>query len=175
MSNLLKEARGNIITGLLIDIFAILFYYETYHFQLVKNVNTVNASFVPRILAVLVFICATLLLIQGWKAYCRIPAGQRTVTDEEKRKGREGLLRIGQVFTVLLTAAIVFKKFGFLLTMPWMMFLLFIILEKKEKRNYKLYLFLSLVLPIVMFIVFYFGFSQLLPMGILAPYLSMFL
>ena len=79
------------------------------------------------------------------------------------------------MFAILLAAAILFRTLGFLLTMPWMMFLLFVVLEKKEKRRYGLYLAFSLLTPLFMFVVFYFAFSTLLPMGILAPYLSMIL
>jgi len=86
-----------------------------------------------------------------------------------------GNIRMVLVILDLVVAAALFKKLGFILTMPWMMFILFMIIEKKEKRNIPLYLVLSIVAPVVIFFVFYYGFSQLLPMGILRPFLSQFL
>ena len=170
-----REARSNIVSGLIAQLFSIGFYLETYHFRLVKNINTVNAAFFPRVIACIVFFCATLLLIQGVRQYRRLLPEEKTVTPEEKAKEREGLFRIAQVFAILLAAAILFRTLGFLLTMPWMMFLLFVVLEKKENRRYGLYLAFSILTPLFMFVVFYFAFSTLLPMGILAPYLSMIL
>lgn len=105
----LKEARSSIATGLLVEIFAVLFYWETYHFHLVKNINTVNAAFMPRILSVLVFLCATSLVLQGLRTLRQIPPEQRKSSAEERRRSRAGLLRIGQVFAVLLAAAAAFK------------------------------------------------------------------
>ena len=169
------EARGNIISGVIAQLFAVGFYLETYHFRLVKNVNTVNAAFFPRVISCIVFFCATLLVIQGVRQYRALSEEDKTIPPEEKSKRREGLMRIGQVCLILLAAAILFRPLGFLLTMPWMMFLLFVVLEKKEKRRYGLYLAFSLLTPIFMFAVFYFAFSTLLPMGVLAPYLSMIL
>lgn len=94
---------------------------------------------------------------------------------KERKENQAGQIRCILVVADLLLAACTFKTLGFLLTMPWMMFFLFIILEKKEKRNYKLYLVLSVLAPILVFAVFYYGFSQLLPIGILKPYLSQIL
>ena len=170
-----QEARSNVICGVLAQLFSIGFYLETYHFRLVKNVNTVNAAFFPRVIACVVFFCATLLVIQGVKQYRSLSAEEKTISPEEWAKNREGLFRIAQVFVILLAAAILFRTLGFLLTMPWMMFLLFVVLEKKENRRYGLYLAFSILTPLFMFAVFYYAFSTLLPMGILAPYLSMIL
>ena len=64
-----QEARSNVICGVLAQLFSIGFYLETYHCRLVKNVNTVNAAFFPRVIACVVFFCATLLVIQGLKQY----------------------------------------------------------------------------------------------------------
>ena len=171
----LRRAKSDIIMGIVGDLFAVGFYLETYHFRLVRTRNTVNAAFFPRIMAVLVFICASVVLFQGLKRYFRIPKNERVIPDEEKHKDRAGLFRIAQVFAVLLVSAIFFRTLGFLLTMPCMMFLLFIILEKKENRRYGLYLFFSIFAPVFMFVVFYYGFSTLLPMGILTPYLAQIL
>ena len=171
----LREAKSNIISGIVAMLFSIGFYLETYHFRLVKNINTVNAAFFPRVISCVVFFCAALILIQGVKQYKTLSAEEKYVSPEEKAKEREGLGRIAQVFVILLAAAVLFRWLGFLLTMPPMMFALFVVLEKKENRRYGLYLAFSILAPLLMFVLFYYVFSTLLPMGILAPYLSMIL
>ena len=169
---LAKKAREDIIAGILFALFAIGYYAETYRFRVVKVTNTIDATFMPRVLACLVFACSVILSLQGYLRYRRIPSESRRPSQMDREKGRAGALRCLAVIAVLVLAASVFRKLGFILTMPWMMFLIFIIIEKKEKRNYKLYLLLSIVSPIVLFMLFYYGFSQLLPMGMLKPFLS---
>lgn len=175
MSKRYKKAREDILTGGLSMLFAVLFFLSTYTFRLVDVNNTVNAAFFPRIISVIVFVLAAIILFRGYALLKRIPQSERTIPDEERKENRRGLIRVAEVFLVLLLAAATFKKMGFILTMPWTMFALFVILEKKEKRKYPLYLAISIIAPTVLFFIFYYGFTQLLPMGILKPILSRFL
>lgn len=168
----LEEAKTNMISGLLIALFSIGFYAETYRFKLVNVINSVDAAFFPRIMGIIVFICSSMLFYKGYKAYRKIPPKKRIVDEADKKMINEGLIRSLKVFLIMLLASIMLKKLGFILTMPWMMFILFCIVEKKDKRRYKLYLALSVASPIVLFIVFYYGFSSLLPIGILKPLLT---
>ncbi len=172
---LAKRTRQDMIAGTLSALFALGYFAETFNFRVVKAANTIDATFMPRMLACLVFACSAALFLQGWSGYRRIPLAGRAVPAEEKREARVGELRCLAAVVVLVVAASLFKKLGFILTMPWMMFLLFVILEKKEKRRYGLCLLLSCVSPVLLFLLFYYGFSQLLPMGILKPFLSRFL
>lgn len=165
------QAKQNIILGALSDVFAVLYYLETFHFSLREVANTVNAAFFPRLISCLVAICATIIMVRGLNAMRKISATDRKQFREEDKAGLSGLARIGEVFVVLLLVAITFKKLGFLLTAPWMMFALFIILETKSKRNYILYAVISIIGPIIVFLLFYYGFSTMLPMGFLRPYL----
>lgn len=172
---LAKRAKQYMIAGALSALFAIGYFAETFNFRTVKVANTIGSTFMPRLLACLVFACSAALFLQGRSGYRRIPQAGRAVPAEEKKEARAGALRCLAVVAVLVAAAALFKKLGFILTMPWMMFLLFVILEKKEKRRYGLYLLLSCASPVLLFLLFYYGFSQLLPMGILKPFLSRFL
>lgn len=165
------QAKQNIILGVLSDVFAVLYYLETFHFSLREIANAVDAAFFPRLISCLVAICATIILVRGLNAMRKISAEDRKRFREEDKAGLSGLARIGEVFAVLLLVAITFKKLGFLLTAPWMMFALFIILETKSKRNYLLYAVISIIGPVIVFLMFYYGFSTMLPMGFLRPYL----
>ena len=137
-----------------------------------KLANTVNAAFVPRILGVVVFLCSALLFAQGWRAYRKIPPGERRASTEERRRTQGAALRVTVIAVVLLASAALLQKLGFIVTMPVMMFCLFCVIEKPEKRRYGLYLLFSVLTPAALFFVFYYGFSSLLPMGILTPWLS---
>lgn len=172
MSESLK-AKTDIIVGIFIAIFAIIFYVETYNFGKVKVINTVDATFMPRIIGALVFLFSMLLILKSCKAYFSIPKENRVIEAKKTREKRaDGYIRFIAAFSVMLLGAIFFKKLGFILTMPWVMFSLFCIIEKKEKRRYKLYLALSMISPIVLFLAFYYGFTTLLPVGILKRILT---
>lgn len=165
------QAKQNIILGVLSDLFAVGYFWETFHFGLRDIPNSVNAAFFPRLIACLVAVCATVILVRGIREMGKVSPEERKTFREEDKANLSGLVRIGEVFIVLLLVAITFKKLGFLLTAPWMMFALFVILEAKDKRNYLLYAALSIVAPVVVFLMFYYGFSTMLPMGFLRPYL----
>lgn len=171
----IKAAKSDMLSGGIFCIFAAAFFAETFTFKLIRLPNTVTSAFMPRLLAVLVFGCAAYLFMRGYRNWQKFSPEEKAEIRYVQRENRAGQRRCVLVVADLVFAACTFKTLGFLLTMPWMMFFMFIILEKKEKRNYKLYLILSLLSPIVVFAVFYYGFSQLLPIGILKPYLSQIL
>ncbi len=170
----MKEAKSDVILGACMAVFAVLFYAETYHFKLVTLRNTVNATFIPRVLSVIVLVCSILLLVQGIRKCCRLSASAQA-EGESGVKISESWGRMLAVSLVLLMAASCFKTLGFVLTMPPMMFALFVIIEKPERRRWELYILSSLLAPAAVFFVFYYGFSTLLPMGVLTPVLARFL
>ncbi len=170
----LKDAKSDIILGACMAVFAALFYAETYRFQPVALRNTVDATFVPRVLGVIVLMCSLLLFFQGIRRRRRaLAAGE--VEEVVGKSSVAGRTRVGLVAVVLFTAACCFERLGFILTMPPMMFALFVIIEKPCRRRWTLYFFSSLLAPVVVFFIFYYGFSTLLPMGVLAPVLARFL
>lgn len=171
----IKAAKSDMVSGGIFCVFSVLFFGATLSFKLVHLPNTVTAAFMPRLLALLVFGCSAYLFLRGYLSWKKCSSEEKAELMEEEKGGRDGQIRCILVVADLVLAACVFKTLGFLLTMPWMMFFLFVILEKKEKRNYKLYLLLSVVSPVIVFAVFYYGFSQLLPPGILKPFLAQIL
>lgn len=170
-----ETARSDMTTGAVFCAFSIFFFLATFTFKIVHLPNTVTAAFMPRLLAVIVFGCSAWVFLRGLKSYRQCSNEEKKAYAEKQKTGRDGQIRCILVVADLVAAAACFKKLGFLLTMPWMMFILFMILEQKEKRNYLLYAVLSILAPIVVFFVFYYGFSQLLPTGILKPYISQIL
>ncbi|MCD8125673.1 MAG: tripartite tricarboxylate transporter TctB family protein [Lachnospiraceae bacterium] len=171
----IETARSDMATGGAFSIFSVLYFLGTFTFKIVELPNTVTAAFMPRVLGVVIFLCSAWVFLRGWRSWRQCSQEEKALYKRKQETDRSGQLRCILVVADLLVAAFFFKKLGFLLTMPWMMFILFLILEKKEKRNYKLYLLISIIAPVVVFFVFYYGFSQLLPMGILKPYLSQIL
>lgn len=170
----LKEAKTNIIIGAIAVLFSIAYFICTFSFKIIAQPNSVNATFFPRILAGFMAAMSVLVFFRGVSEYRKIPVEERRLNHEEKAKERASAIRLLIVIGDLLLAAALLEKLGFMLTMPWTMFILFVTLEKPEKRKYGLYALLSIVLPIAMFFIFYYVFSSLLPMGVLKKFLSMY-
>ena len=165
MNDKLKRARGDILLGIGMTAAALFFILESDRIRDGKHVM-VSAKLFPRIYAGMLAVCALLILIAGIRNYMSVPKEIRRQKWLTKEKAL-GLLRVFEVFAVLLATAIFYKRLGFLVVSPIAMFLLFLILEEPSKRRYGLYALLSLVCPVVVFFAFYFLFSNLLPMGVL--------
>jgi len=169
------NALAELKLSAVICLVAIAMFLGTWTFQLSKLLNTITSAFWPRVLSCLLFFCSGWLFVSSYKKYQSCTAEEKAAAKIRTAAQKESVIRIAVAVTDLLIAAALLKKLGFMLTMPFMMFIMFLAVEKKEKWNIKLYLLLSIVLPVALFFLFYYVFSQLLPMGILKPWLSYFL
>ena len=158
-------------------VFSVILFVGSYTYNAPDLPNTVNSTFFPRIVSCLLMVCAILLYLQGQKEIRTASEEERTEAEaklKEKTSGK-GLLRCALLFLDLLAAAIALQPLGFIITLPPVMFVMFMLVESREKWNLKLYALLSIVCPIAVFFIFYYAFSQLLPMGILKSFLTTFL
>lgn len=170
----LEKAKNDIIMGAFCVLFGIAAFAGTFTFKLSAKSTTLSAAFVPRILACGMILLAAVVLVRGVLAYRRVPAEVIAEANrpEKRAEAREVTLRYIKIMAILLTSAIIYRYLGFILTMMFMEFSLFVVIEKKERRNYKLYAILAVTVPIVLFFVFYYGFSTLLPLGVLKGMLN---
>ena len=168
----LKKAKANIMLGAGTLLFAVGYFLETYNFKIVYAKNVIDAAFMPRIIAVLIAVCAAWVLVKGIRELHAIPKEQRKASSEEKQVSRRGFVRCVICFLIMLATAICMKPLGFILTMIPAMFGLFMVASVKGKRKIGLYILLSIVTPLVLFFGFYYGFQTLLPPGVLKPLLT---
>lgn len=169
----LKRAKGNIALSVGAILLSLFFFVESNRIKDGAH-SVVSSKLFPRIYAGVMLACALAILIDAIKAYNTVP---KEIRDKDKltKESKAGYGRVLAVFAVLLVTAIVYKPLGFLTVTPFTMLLIFIIIEKPEKRNYPLFLGLSILCPIVVYFAFYYLFSNLLPMGILKPFLIQFM
>ncbi|MBQ8091632.1 MAG: tripartite tricarboxylate transporter TctB family protein [Pyramidobacter sp.] len=166
-----QEAKANMLAGGIIAVLAAGFYWETYHFAEDSSLNSFGAAFIPRLVGALVFIFALTLFFQARRVWKNAPDEERAKLAAGK-SSKGALTRAFLFIALMLLAASLYEYLGFMLTMPWLMFGLFCLAEKPEKRRYGLYLILSAVSPVIVFFVFYYCFSLLLPVGVLKPILT---
>lgn len=169
----LKRAKGNIALSIGAILLSLFFFVESNRIKDGAH-SVVSSKLFPRIYAGAMLVCALAILIGAVKAYFSVPKAVRS-QDKLTKENMAGYGRVLAVFAVLLVTAIFYKPLGFLTVTPFTMFLIFVIIEKPEKRNYLLFAALSILCPIIVYFAFYYLFSNLLPMGILKPFLIQFM
>lgn len=173
MHEKLKRAKGDIALSLGSIAVSLFFLVESNRIKDGKRVM-ISGKVFPRIWAVAIIVCALVVLYFAIRNYLAVP---KEIKEQDKMTPaqKKGMLRVFEAFLVLLGAAIFYKRLGFIVVGMISMFLLFIIIEEPEKRNYKLFAAFSIICPIIVFFAFYFLFSNLLPMGVLKSFLYNFL
>ena len=83
----------------------------------------------------------------------------------EKKLGRMDILSITLTFAVMLLYAVTLPYLGFILATILYLFLQFIILAPKEKRNLPLFAVIAIGFTALVFVAFRVGLSQMLPRG----------
>ena len=160
--------------GAFCALFGLAAFAGTFTFKLSSKSTTLSAAFVPQLLSIGMTILALIVLIRGVLSYKKIPADVIAASKDPAQRAqvRAVTVRYIKIMAILLVSAMVYRYLGFILTMIFMEFSLFVVVEKKERRKYKLYAALAIVAPIVLFFTFYYGFSTLLPLGVLKGMLS---
>jgi len=166
MEKKLKKAKSDMWTGVLSALFACLYFAETFRFILDHSVP-ISAAVFPRIIAGLVFLCAAAIFFRGLRVYRTIPETARHEAKANAAGSSRNLFHVLEAFLILLGVAVAMRPLGFIVTMTIAMFLMFVLLEKPQKRKYGLYAIFSLTLPTAVFFLFYYCFSYLLPTGVL--------
>lgn len=169
MSKQLKNAKINMISGLVWAIFSCLYFGETFTFQHVEIANTVGPAFMPRVISGMIFFFSVWLCLKGLCAYRKLTKKEKIPAEISKNKG--GLLRSCSTFFILLFIAVFLRSLGFILTLIPAMFALFIVIEKPRQRHYLRNILISIISPIAAYLLFYYLFSTLLPPGLLRPLL----
>lgn len=166
-----KDAKNNMLIGVCALLFALIYYLETFQFR-AGNKNVISITTFPRIVGAVIGVCGIMMLWRGYKGYRKIPEEICEKDNDTTKILHDGLIRVIEVMVVLLITAAGMKPLGFLIVVPVMMFALFVILEKPDKRRYVFYAIAAIVAPVLVYFSFYYFFSSLLPMGILKPVLA---
>ena len=119
-----------------------------------------NSRIVPTLLGIVLLVLSILLIAQGLRNM-RQPADEAA----EKKLGRMDILSITLTFAVMLLYAVTLPYLGFILATILYLFLQFIILAPKEKRNLPLFAVIAVGFTALVFVAFRVGLSQMLPRG----------
>lgn len=121
-----------------------------------------GADFMPKIVAVLLALCALGFLIQALRS-------PKIEKDEKKplETKKSSMIRFAVAMALLLLYAVLLQPVGFIIMTVVYIFFQSLLMVPDEKRSYKTSAILAVVSAIVIYFVFSKGLSMQLPQGIL--------
>ena len=139
--------KANIITSLILIGFSLAYYYLITLLPKRNLPNTLGINFVPLLLVIILFVLSLILLIQSL-----ISKKEDEETDKKAKKGSISILKILVLLSIIILYVILMIKFGYLITTP---IFLFLILWISGCRHWKHLISVSLIVPFVIYYVFY--------------------
>lgn len=162
---LIKKQYNDLISGIFFLAFSVVIYIASFSIK-VNNAEALGPQFFPRIVAYCMGILSILLIIQKVRA---IRGSKKT---EEIESSRESIKNIPFLLTSLLLVLYMFliKPLGFIMvSIFYLFFQITIIIAPKDrkKKNMTIIILISIVIPILLYLLFYHVFNIFLPQGIL--------
>ncbi len=121
--------------------------------------NDVGPAFMPKIVAAAIIILAATKLIFALKNNSKSYVTKKEV--DEDKKG--GMLTIA----ALLLYVTLFDVLGFIVSTVLYLFAQFMILSNKNNRKISLFGILAVIVPLIIYFTFVYGFDLILPSGVL--------
>ena len=158
----------NIGAAVVVLAFAAFLFIASF-FVKTSTVTTLGPEFFPRLISSVIFLLGLLNLRTAIRDYRFLKEHDKLVSAGEKRPWKEVLLdNLDWVSGALMLAYVVAIYYlGFLLPSIVYMFLQILLYTTNQKRNYVLYIVLSIVIPCAVYVLFRNYFHLMLPRGIL--------
>jgi len=161
----MQESRDkkNLISGAFIFIFGLAYYLGSFAIQKYRGYGDVGvtARTFPQILGVLLMFLSAVQLLQARRTISEEGEGDEDISLKEK------ITNLGIALGITVTYLGLLQFLGFILSTIGYLFCQFLLLTPKEKRNYKVIVILSIGCPIILYFIFVWGLSLILPQGIL--------
>ncbi len=160
-----------ILPGVVITIFSIFIFFSSFSLQGL-TMNTIGSDFLPKIISLLAFLGSVIInvpivrgLIKNRKRNMDIATNRNTqqANLDKSIKKHTTLITLG-VFTIYI---LIMSTLGFLISTSLYLFVQILLLAPKEKRKPIIIGIISIVLSSAIYIVFRYGFTIVLPEGIL--------
>lgn len=144
------------IIGASTIIISLFFLYQTTLIRIPENLAEPGPRMVPYISLVLIIICGIGIFMESFKN-----------NNEKNFLTKKGWKKLGYIYGVLFADAIGLTYFGFLLTTPFIAFIVIKMLSGDNKISFVKKLLVSVLLTISFYVIFTSGFGVTLPQGML--------
>jgi putative tricarboxylic transport membrane protein len=162
--NTLRKYK-EVLTGAFLLAFSAFFFYNAGSIRLLgKQIITARAF--PRTLAVLLGFLSLWMLVEGCMKLAKNSSPRAAASGTPK--DYSGAARIGLTIIALIVYILCMRPVGFLLSTIAYTFVQTLILTPRENRDYRMAVITSIVLPTIIYGIFFYGLRLMLPQGILA-------
>ncbi|MGO4887562.1 tripartite tricarboxylate transporter TctB family protein [Anaerobacillus sp. MEB173] len=150
---------------------AVIMYMATYNIQAL-TVSNIGADFMPRLIAISLFILSTIMLIGAIKKL-KTPDHSKVIEEEESETEDEGANQKINIWSVVATIGLMIgyvyllPTIGFLIMTTVYLFLQMIVLADKAYRRITLFIVISIISSAAIYFLFKSVFYLRLPAGIL--------
>ncbi|MGI5174173.1 tripartite tricarboxylate transporter TctB family protein [Treponema sp. OMZ 840] len=154
------------ITALIIISFASVYYYLSYHIKILED-KFINSTFFPRLLAFFLILLNVCLII---KDLTKKNNKDQTVKANESQVDRGGKIRIVLTISILILYIALIRFIGFPLMTALYIFCQILILTPRKEYSVKrigIFLFISILSTLILYLTFTRFFTLVLPNGIL--------
>ena len=167
MGSLKSKYKSNLICGLVFLAIAIAVgvYAQTIHVGTL-NFGAVNSRTFPTICAVVIGLLSLCLIVQSVLGLRKAPEPTKEELEAEKKE-RKRLLDVLAAIILVMLSILLLEPVGYLIVTPLFLFALIMLITPKSVRKPVKFIVLSVVTSVLVYVVFRYGFSVQLPMGIL--------
>ena len=162
------DGRNDILAGIFFCVFAAWYFISATQIEIPNSLSSsfLNAASVPELWGGVLFILGIVVIIRGALKLAKVPKEEKT--SDEKASAGQWLSKSSAaiaMFVVLFIYIFLMNKIGFMIDTVLFLFCEFIILTRKEERNYVVTAILALVFGVGIYMLFKYGFSMPLPQG----------
>lgn len=158
---------------------AVMLVFSGFYLSVAANIKTrpkltpsyASAKIVPILLGVALAILSVICIIEGIYKMKKFGTTMTNVKPDQKQIMSDTFAVIA-TFALMIVYAMALPEMGFCLSTMVYLFLQISLLAPKAKRNMKLYAIIAVVFTMVIFFVFRFGLSMLLPRGVIEALLG---
>lgn len=133
-----------------------------------SSMNVIGSAFMPKLISGIMLFVSVLILFQGMASISENKNTLPEFTEEYLYDISKRILGVAKTLLLLLMTIIMLRIIGFVITGFIFLVCQITLLTLKEERNYKLIIIQSIVITLVTYIIFRYGFSIILPAGMFA-------
>ena len=126
-----------------------------------------GADFLPTVCSAILLVIGLVLALQAIGELKKADKSEKTERAEPKEKGSGKLAQVLLTFVLLFVYDLLLKTVGFVILTPVYLFLQMLLIAPKDKRKPVWFVVLGMLTTAVIYMIFTWGFSIILPMGLL--------
>ena len=159
------------ISGLVISIVGVVYYIQSFSIRVTRVGGNFNSRMFPQLIAVSFIVLGLLLASREFKAVFASLRGRNTASNsdgEESDATTGSSFKVLQIFLISFAYVLLLVVTGFLVATPIFIFVFIRILTPRTaKFNLRFSIVLAVISTAVLYLMFRYGFSMILPRGIL--------